>query len=266
MDGTTGSLSEIAGFAFEVARSAGAEALGWFRRPIDVMTKADASPVTEADRRVEEAIRARIAERFPEHSIFGEEFGMDGSFDAPTWVIDPIDGTRSFISGSPLWGTLVALSNNRRPHLGVIEMPALRECWVGDFGGGSWFQGSDGTRRRCKVSGQRTLSDAIFYTTSPLYFSDVERESVMKIAQLAAMCRFGGDCYNYGLLSSGHVDLVIESRLEPYDFMALAPVVEEAGGIITDWDGRPLTLQSGKRVIAAASPTLHEEALRLLSR
>ena len=266
MHGTNGPLSAVASFARAVAHNAGREALGWFRRPIDIFTKADESPVTAADRHVEQTIRARISERFPDHSIFGEEFGIDGSFDAPTWVIDPIDGTRSFISGSPLWGTLVALSDNQQPQLGVIEMPALREGWTGASGSGSWFENSDGVRSRCEVSGRRMLSEAIFYTTSPFYFSDEEREPVMRIGQSAAMCRFGGDCYNYGLLASGHVDLVIESRLEPYDFMALAPVVEEAGGIITDWEGRTLTLQSGNRVIAAASPALHDEALRLLSR
>ncbi|MBD0416955.1 histidinol-phosphatase [Oryzicola mucosus] len=266
MNGTIGSFSEIAAFAHEVAQDAGSQALQWFRRPIDVSVKADESPVTEADRQVEEAIRARIAGRFPEHSIFGEEYGIKGSFDAPTWVIDPIDGTRSFISGSPLWGTLIALSDNQSSQLGVIEMPALKESWTAAAAAGSWFNASDGTRAPCRTSDRSKLSEAIFYTTSPFYFSDDEREPILEISQSTAMCRFGGDCYNYGLLASGHVDLVIESKLEPYDFMALVPVIEEAGGVITDWEGKRLTLASGKRVIAASNAALHEEALLLLSR
>ncbi|MEO9340879.1 histidinol-phosphatase [Mesorhizobium sp. SB112] len=266
MDSNAGSYIEISNFAREVARDAGGQALHWFRQPIDVSVKADHSPVTEADRQVEEAIRARITARFPDHSMFGEEYGIAGSFDAPTWVIDPIDGTRSFISGSPLWGTLLALSENQQAQLGVIEMPALNERWTGVSGTGSWFNASDGTQTRCKTSDRNKLSEAIFYTTSPFYFSEDEREPVIEIAQSAAMCRFGGDCYNYGLLASGHVDLVIESKLEPYDFMAVVPVIEEAGGVVTDWNGQRLTLASGKRVIAASNAALHEEALRLLSR
>lgn len=264
MDGV-GSLSDIADFALALARDAGGRAVEWFRRPIDISRKDDESPVTEADRSVEEEIRRKISARFPKHSIFGEEYGLEGNLSFPTWVIDPIDGTRSFISGSPLWGTLIALAEEGRSRVGIIEMPALRESWTGIAGAGSWFVDAAGRRAECKVRDCRRLADANFYTTSPLYFTETERLKVMKIAEAAGMCRFGGDCYNYGLLASGHVDLVIESRLEPYDFMAIVPVIEAAGGTITDWEGKPLTLSSGKRVVAAATRELHEEVLRLLS-
>ncbi|MCP1854776.1 MULTISPECIES: histidinol-phosphatase [unclassified Bradyrhizobium] len=263
MDGAD-SMSDLVDFAFEIAGSAGSHATEWFRRPIDINTKDDESPVTEADRRVEQAIRKAISARFPEHSIFGEEYGIQGDLDSPTWVVDPIDGTRSFISGSPLWGTLVALAIQGRSQIGVVEMPALRERWTGATGLGSWFVNSSGIRTKCQVRDCRRLADANFYTTSPLYFAESERDQILGISQTARMCRFGGDCYNYGLLASGHIDLVIETRMEPYDFMALVPVIEEAGGIVTDWEGKPLTITSGKRVIAASTAELHAEVLPLL--
>ena len=236
-----------------------------YSQPFDVDYKAPRDPVTEADRAVEEYLRARIRDAYPQHAILGEEFGRDGAAGAPVWVVDPIDGTRSFITGWPVWGTLVALAEGERPVLGVIHAPALSETWQARRGGGARFTDASGTSRDCRTSGCRRLAEARFYTTSPDYFDPGERERLDAVSQAAGVRRYGGDCYAYGLLASGHVDLVMETQLQPYDFLALVPVIEEAGGVITDWEGRPLGLGSGIRVLAAATEGLHAEALALIA-
>lgn len=255
---------EIAGFAQDVARQAGMLALESFRKPVSVETKADSSPVTEADRQTELFLRGAISERFPEHAIWGEEFGGASEPVGPLWVIDPIDGTRSFITGSPLWGTLLALFDGGKPKLGVIEMPALDERWVGQKGAGSWFSDKSTVSKACHVRPCKKLSEARFYTTSPRYFTKTERGAIEAICDKVGIARFGGDCYSYGMLALGQIDLVVEARLQPYDYLALVPIIEEAGGIITDWTGAPLGLQSDGRVIAAATPDLHAAAFELL--
>ena len=264
MEATQCSAQEMACFAQDIARQAGLQALEWFRNPVAVHTKADSSPVTEADRKTELFLRAAISERFPDHAIWGEEFGGACDAPGPLWVIDPIDGTRSFITGSPLWGTLLALTDEGRPLLGVIEMPALQERWVGQAGLGSWFRDRQTDTKPCRVRPCITLSEARFYTTSPRYFTSDEQKGIEAICDKVSIARFGGDCYNYGMLALGHIDLVIETLLQPYDYMALVPVIEGAGGIITDWDGAALGLGSDGRVIAAATPQLHAAALEQL--
>lgn len=231
----------------------------WFRHPLAVDTKADASPVTQADREVETALRAAIAEQYPEHGILGEEFGVSHMEAELVWSLDPIDGTRAFISGNPLWGTLLALLHRGRPVLGLIDIPALDERWIGAAGQPASLNG-----HACRVSGCTELGEAILYATSPDIFAGAELAAFDALAQAARMRRYGGDCYSYGLLASGHVDLVVESGLQPYDYLALMPVIEGAGGVITDWSGQPLGLQSQGRVIAAATPQLHRQAMRLL--
>ncbi|MGY6704558.1 histidinol-phosphatase [Roseinatronobacter sp.] len=255
---------EIAGFAQDVARQAGMRALESFRKPVPVETKADASPVTDADRQTELFLRRAISERFPDHAIWGEEFGGASEPDGPLWVIDPIDGTRSFITGSPLWGTLLALFDSGQPRIGVIEMPALNERWAGQSGAGSWFSDKNKSPKACHVRPCSNISEARFYTTSPRYFTTPERGAVERICDKVDIARFGGDCYNYGMLASGQIDLVVETLLQPYDYLALVPIIEEAGGIITDWAGAPLGLHSDGRVIAAATPDLHAAALEIL--
>ena len=257
-------LDQCVAFAESLAQEAGALALDWFRHTLDIETKADASPVTVADRAVEAHLRKAIAARFPDHAILGEEYGAEGSAGAPVWVIDPIDGTRSFISGWPVWGTLLALVQNGRSQLGVVEMPALGERWSAVAGQSTWFTGRDGHRTQVRASQCRDLARARFYTTSLLYFEGAARAAIEQLAARTAMARFGGDCYSYGLLASGHIDLVVESRLEPYDFLALVPVVEAAGGVITDWSGAALDMASDGRVIAASTPELHRQARALL--
>lgn len=258
-------LATVARFAAESAQAAGRIALEWFRHPLAIDIKSDFSPVTEADRAVEADLRARIGAAWPDHAILGEEYGADGAADAPTWVVDPIDGTRSFITGWPVWGTLVAFTVAREPRVGIIHMPVLGETWEGIRGEGAWMTNRSGERLPCRTSNCTELARARFYTTSPDYFDETERAAYQAIDAAAGVPRFGGDCYAYALLAAGHVDLVLETRLQPYDFLALVPVIEEAGGVITDWQGHPLTLDSGEQVLAAATPELHAQALALIT-
>jgi myo-inositol-1(or 4)-monophosphatase len=229
-----------------------------FRTPVEVVRKADGTPVTLADRSIEDQMRSLIRATFPAHAIRGEEFAPEGSGEL-TWVLDPIDGTKSFISGYPLFGSLIALARGKRPVLGVIEAPALAERWVGIEGRGTLFNG-----RPAHTSPCRELGQAILYTTTAETFEGVERPRFEALAGRCALRRFGGDCYLYGLLASGYCDLVVEAKLKPHDFMALIPVVTGAGGRISDWRGTPLDIASDGRVIAAATEELWQEALEAL--
>lgn len=243
-------------FALELADTAEPIATRWFRHGLAIDLKADKSPVTEADRSVEAALRAKILARFPNHGILGEEQGRERLNAEVVWVIDPIDGTRSFITGMPLWGTLIAAVVDGVPEIGVIAAPAMAERWIGHRGFGATFQGAP-----CRTSGCQDLEHARLFTTSPYYFRPDERAAFEALMPLVHTTRFNGDCYTYGLLASGHVDLVVECRLEPFDYCALVPIVEGAGGVITDWDGNSLGLGSDGRVIAAATPELHAAAI-----
>lgn len=257
-------LDDLARFAEDVAHRGGQRALDFFRQRVAIEAKADRSPVTAADRAAEQLMRAAIAERFPDHAILGEEFGTEGGREAPLWIVDPIDGTRSFVTGSPLWGTLVGLVTAGRPRLGVIEAPALGERWLGIAGQGTWFADARQRRVPARTSDCRELARARFYTTSPDYFDHLEKSRLEALTSGVGIVRYGGDCYSYGLLALGHVDLVVESQLEPYDFLPLVPVVEGAGGVMTDWEGASLDRASGGQVIAAATPELHAAALARL--
>lgn len=256
----TSNRPELVAFAGQLADIARPLAMAHFRTPLGIQWKADASPVTIADRAIERALRAAIARRFPAHGILGEEEEAVGLERELVWVVDPIDGTKSFITGLPLFGTLVALLVAGRPHVGVIEMPALGERFVGARGEDTRFNGIV-----CRTSGVTRLGDARLCATAPDMFDSIEAPAFSALADKVGLRRFGGDCYAYGLLACGHVDLVVEASLKPYDFMALVPVVEGAGGVITDWDGAPLTLSSRGRVIAAANGALHAQALAILS-
>ncbi|HEY4092262.1 MAG TPA: inositol monophosphatase family protein [Luteibacter sp.] len=244
--------AEFEAFATGIANNARALSLPRFRRPVDVTLKRDMSPVTAVDRGVESMLRERIEMAWPAHGLLGEEYGatrVDAEF---VWSIDPIDGTRSFISGWPLWGTLIALLRHGAPVLGILDMPVLDERWVGHVGVGSTMNGVP-----CHTSGCQGLAEATIYTTTPDMFTPDEWARFDRTSRAAHARRFGGDCYSYGMLASGHIDAVIESNLMPYDYLAIAPVVEAAGGVMTDWEGLPLGLHSGGRVVAAATPELH---------
>lgn len=250
----------LAQFANGLADVTDAMAMSYFRKPLDVERKADLSPVTQADRAIETAMRERIAQEFPNHGVLGEEH-EDARLDAThVWVLDPIDGTKSFVSGMPTFGTLIACLSGGTPELGVISIPPTGERWVGVRGSGSTLNG-----KPCRTSSRSRLAEATLYTTTPDMFDAAGLANFETLSDKVGMRRFGGDCYAYGLLASGHVDLVFEMDLHPYDYMALVPVVEGAGGVITDWCGQALGLHSSGHVIAANSPALHAEALAALS-
>lgn len=247
-------------FAADVADKARRLSLAGFRQRLDVKLKEDHSPVTRVDREVETLLRESIRQRWPDHGIFGEEHGKNNVGARCVWTLDPIDGTRSFISGWPLWGTLIAFSCDDTPVFGLVDMPVLGERWMGMKGRGAWLNG-----HACRSSGCTALGQATLYATSPDIFQGAERDAFERVSAAVAGRRFGGDCYSYALLASGHVDLVVEADLKPYDYLALVPVIEAAGGVISDWQGNALGLGSGGRVVAAASPELHRQALDLLS-
>jgi len=246
----------LAGQLADVARGI---ALAHFRTPLAVERKGDGSPVTVADRDIETRMRGMIRAAFPAHAIRGEEFAAEGSGEF-TWVLDPIDGTKSFVTGYPLFGSLIALLQGDRPVLGVIEVPVLAERWVGCEGRDTLFNG-----RQARVSTCRTIEQAVVYTTTAETFNRAERRRFEALSARAALRRFGGDCYLYGMLAGGHCDLVIEVQLKPHDFMAAIPIVEGAGGRISDWRGQPLGTVTDGRVVAAATEALWRQAIAELS-
>ncbi|VVE39538.1 histidinol phosphate phosphatase [Pandoraea morbifera] len=257
----TPAVAEYAAFAASLADAVRPLSLGWFRRRLAVDDKADESPVTIADREVETALRDRIAARYPSHGIWGEEFGKTGLDAEYVWSVDPIDGTRSFITGHPLWGTLLALLHRGNPVVGVIDIPATGERWVGINDAEAGLREARFGGEACTTSPVTALADATVYATSPDIFDAAEYARFERLTKAVSRRRFGGDCYAYGLLASGHIELVMEAGLQTYDYLAVAPVIEAAGGVITDWDGKPLTLTSQGRVLAAANATLHAAAL-----
>lgn len=256
---STDILSDSLQLAHALADEARTLALRHFRTRLDVSIKADDSPVTIADREIEAALRARLAALRPADGIFGEEQGREHLDADHVWVIDPIDGTKSFITGSPLWGTLLALLHKGRPVLGMIDIPFTGERWWAVKGGAARYQ--DGVARS---SGCEVLAAARLYATSPDVFAGDDLRRFERVSTAVALRRYGGDCYSYGLLASGHVDLVVEAGLQPYDYLSLVTIIEGAGGVVTDWQGRPLGLDSDGRVVAAATPALHAAALALL--
>jgi inositol-phosphate phosphatase/L-galactose 1-phosphate phosphatase/histidinol-phosphatase len=246
--------------AIDLADAAGAVIRPYFRQPLAVDDKPDLSPVTIADRAAEAAMRHLIAERFPAHGIIGEEFGLEREEAEFTWVLDPIDGTKSFISGVPLFGTLIALAHRGRPILGIIDQPISRERWIGASGHPTTLNGAPVRCRPCP-----SLAAATMFATSPDMFKGDAAAAFARLGAAAKLVRYGADCYAYGLLAHGLIDLVVEASLKPYDFSAMAPIVEGAGGVATDWRGAPLTLASDGRVLIAGDRRAHTQALQLLA-
>ena len=254
---------DFTAFVDKLAAAAGDAVLPFFRTSLSVENKGRAGsfdPVTAADRAAEQTMRALIRANFPEHGIVGEEFGNERTEAEYVWVLDPIDGTKSFISGMPAWGTLIALMRSGEPVYGMMHQPFTREHFTGD-GGAAQYRGPAGTRalhaRRCA-----TLGEAILMTTSPLLMDDAERVAFGRVEQAARLSRYGGDCYAYCMVAAGHVDLVIEAGLKPYDVIPLIPIILGAGGIITTWDGG--NAKEGGRIIAAGDKRVHAEAMALL--
>jgi inositol-phosphate phosphatase / L-galactose 1-phosphate phosphatase / histidinol-phosphatase len=246
--------------ATDLADAAGTAIRPYFRQKLAVHDKSDLSPVTIADREAEAAMRRLIADRFPDHGIIGEEFGRERENAEFVWVLDPIDGTKSFISGVPLFGTLIALARNGHPIVGIIDQPISRERWIGATGRPTLFNGAPACVRPCASLGAATL-----FATSPDMFVGAEKVAFGCVAEAAKLVRFGADCYAYGLLALGFVDLVIEASLKAYDFSAVLPIVEGAGGIASDWHGAKLSVESDGRVVVAGDRRTHEEVLRLLT-
>lgn len=232
-----------------------------FRAKLDVIRKGDESPVTQADREAEAAMRRLLAREVPDHGIIGEEHGSERTDADYVWVLDPLDGTRAFVIGKPTFGTLIALVHKGRPVLGVIDMPMLDERWVGAAGHRTTWNGEPVATRACT-----RLADAWINTTTPEMFHGPQAAAFERVRAASAGCNYGGDCYGYGLVASGFVDLTIEASMQPYDIMALVPVVEGAGGRITDWAGNPLGLTGDGTVLAAGDARVHGEAVALLTR
>jgi myo-inositol-1(or 4)-monophosphatase len=257
-------LRALTDFACRLADAAGPRILPHFRAPLAIDNKAgagDYDPVTEADRGAETAIRELIKRHHPSHGIYGEEHGYERGESALTWVIDPLDGTRSFITGALHWGTLIALYDGARPILGVVDQPYTRERFVGNPLGATLIR--DGMQRHLNTRHTNRLEDAALYTTSPAMFADVAEQAAFdRLARRVKLVRYGGDCYSYCMLALGYVDLVVESGLKPYDVHALIPIIEAAGGIMSTWDGG--SANNGGRIIAAGDPVLYSAAIRIL--
>lgn len=251
--------SDMIDLANRLADASGPVIRKYFRTPIRIDGKADSSPVTAADREAEQAIRAILAETRPDDGIIGEEFGNTNTDAAYVWVIDPIDGTKSFISGRPIFGTLIALVRDGTPILGVIDQPVNGERWVGAAGTGTVYNGKPVKVRACP-----SLSNAIAGTTAPDLFGPGQEQHWRKVAAGAKHAVYGGDCYTYAQIASGFVDVVLEAGLQTYDFCALAPVIEAAGGIVTDWQGNPVSLSSDGTILACGDVRTHAEILGLI--
>ena len=254
--------NEYLEFAGRIASAAGAAILPHFRQSIAVEDKggkADYDPVTEADRSAESVIRREIQRAYPTHGIFGEEHGHTRGASPLTWVIDPIDGTRSFILGQLHWGTLIALHDGVEPVVGVMHQPFVGETFMATRGAAAeWRHGTE--RRTLKTRPCARIADAIVATTDPRHFDAPQKASIYRsVTDGARLVRYGGDCYCYTLLAMGQIDIVIETGLQPYDVQALIPIVESAGGRMTNWQGGPC--DGGGDVLACGDRALHAHLL-----
>ncbi len=258
------SWSAVSATLHAAAASAEPQTLKHFRSEMAVENKLAAAfdPVTEADRGAESAIRTIIANDFPEHAIIGEEHEAINEGSDFSWIIDPIDGTRAFISGVPLWGTLIGFAHRGRVLAGIMSQPFIGETYTGGPGGSFYRRADD--QIRLATSGCTALGAARMFTTTPELFDTTERQAAWSaLTDAALMTRYGCDCYAYCLLAAGHVDLVVEPKLNIYDIAALIPIIEQAGGVLATWDGRPA--DAGGDVVAAATPELLDEALRIIA-
>ncbi len=261
------SFKTLLDFAHDLADISGAVIRPYFRKPLAVANKAGKGlfdPVTEADRAAERAMRRALAKRWPEHGLIGEELGATGGSGRYRWIVDPIDGTRAFIMGSPLWGTLIGLLDGKEAVLGLMDQPFTGErFWSGATA--AHFRNGTDKPRRLRTRPCASLAEATLTTTHPdLFAKGREADAFARLAARVRMTRYGGDCYGYCLLAAGFVDLVVEAGLKAYDVVALIPIIERAGGRITTWEGGPAT--GGGRIIAAGDARLHEQALAVLAK
>ena len=253
---------DFTSFVDKLATASGETILPFFRTALTVENKKAGGfdPVTAADRAAEDAMRSLIRAAFPEHGILGEEYGSEHADAEYVWVLDPIDGTKSFISGMVAWGTLIGLMRFGEPVYGMMHQPFTRERFTGDSGA-AHYRGPAGDRdlhvRKCE-----SLSDAVVFTTSPLLMNAADRAQFVKVENKAKLSRYGGDCYAYCMLAAGQLDIVIDTEMKPYDIVALIPIILGAGGIVTTWENGPP--QAGGRIIAAGDARTHAAALELL--
>ena len=252
-------LPEFVQFASSVADAARRISLQYFRAGSELHIKADGSPVTVADRETERVIRDRLSRSYPHHAVVGEEHGWTTSDQPYTWVVDPIDGTKSYLAGAPTFGMLLALLYDGVPVLGIIDIPALDERWCGVVG-----QGTTMNARPAKTGSCTAVEHAVLTIISPDKLEGDERPTVDALSRLARVRRYSSDGYSHALLASGYVDMVVAVGQQPFDYLAVVPVVEGAGGCISDWVGKPLSLDSDGRILVTATPELHREALNVL--
>lgn len=248
----------LVAFASALADATGPILRKHFRAGGAVEDKADGSPVTQADRAAERALRRRIRQAYPDHGIRGEEFGDERTDAEYLWVLDPIDGTRSFLSGKPVFTTLIGLLRRGNPVLGVIDQPVTRERWVGAAGKATW------NGRAAKVRPCKRMADAVHFTTGPEWYKGRDKAAYQRLTAAVRMTMYSTDAYAFGLVASGHADLVVEAGLQPHDFCALIPVIEGAGGIITDWQGGRPDPHKPCNIVAAGDVRVHREALTVL--
>ena len=254
---------DFAAFVDELASVSGDTIRPFFRTALGIENKSasgDFDPVTAADRAAEAAMRALIKRTFPAHGIVGEEFAAERPDAEYVWVLDPIDGTKSFICGLPIWGTLIALTRRGEPIYGMMHQPFTRERFIGD-GSASSYRGPAGDRA-LRTRACAGLGEAVLITTSPLLMKEADRQCFARVEQAVRLSRYGGDCYAYCVLAAGHVDLVIETELKPYDVLPLIPIIAGAGGIVTTWEGG--SPHDGGRIIAAGDRRVHAQAMALL--
>jgi myo-inositol-1(or 4)-monophosphatase len=256
---------DFAAFVEELADVSGDAILPFFRTSLGVENKAGGGggfdPVTAADRAAEAAMRALIRRNFPKHGIIGEEFGSEGTDAEYVWVLDPIDGTKSFICGMPAWGTLIGLTRRGEPVYGLMHQPFVGERFSGD-GASARYRGPAGERALvCRPCAD--LADALLFTTSPLLMKPADRRMFGRVEANVRLSRYGGDCYAYCLVAAGHIDLVIETEIKPHDVAALIPIITGAGGLITTWEGAGA--EKGGRIIAAGDARVHAAAMALLA-
>ncbi len=259
-------LADLMAFAGRLADAAGAEILPYFRAEVEVHNKARGScydPVTLADRTAEQAIRALIHETYPDHGVLGEEFGFEQGPSGLTWVVDPIDGTKSFMTGQLHWATLIALYDGQKPCIGLVDQPYVGERFLGSRLG-SHVQRRGGEAHPLRTRDCGDIGAAVLCSTGrDIFAGGDELAAFDRVANRVRMVRYGGDCYLYCMLASGMVDLVIESTLKAHDVQALIPLVEAAGGVISGWSGEPAV--HGGRVIAAGDRRVYDQAVKLLA-
>lgn len=251
---------ELLDFLHHLADMAQQITMRYFRRDIQLRQKSDRTPVTIADRETEQSLRRCISKKFPDHGFVGEETGSQNVDADYTWIIDPIDGTKNFTIGAPVFGTLIALLYQGRPFAGLLDMPALSERWVGIQGQPTLLNGEP-----CHVSPATPICDAIIHATTPDMFDQLQRQQFNHVSGQCRFRLFGKDCYAYGLLASGFLQLVMEAGLKAVDVLPLVPVIEGAGGIITDWQGQPISLTNCGTALAASDANLHLQVLHIIA-